>query len=179
MGPIETLKHEHRVIEMVLDAIDAQADRVRAGRVEAPELKAFSSQALDFVRGFADQCHHAKEEGVLFRAMAEAGVRVEGGPLGVMLAEHEVGRACVREAAESLGAGDLARTAERLAAYAKLLRQHIDKEDNVLYAMAEGALDRVSLEGMGAEFDRIEAEEVGEGTHDRYHEFAHRLRDSR
>src|SRR4030065_429878 len=65
--------------------------------------------AADFIKGFADGCHHKKEEGVLFPAMQAAGVPSEGGPISVMLAEHEQGRrltAGMRAAAERLPACD-------------------------------------------------------------------------
>lgn len=57
----------------------------------------------------------------------------------------------------------------------ELLRNHIYKEDNVLFPMADRVLaadEQTSLEGL---FEKVEAEEIGEGVHERYHQLAHEL----
>ncbi len=62
-----------------------------------------------------------------------------------------------------------------LAAYAELLRQHIDKENNVLYEIADHVLtvrDQAELEQA---FEKVESQEMGEGTHEKYHQLAHEL----
>ncbi len=174
MNAIETLKHEHRVIEKVLGAIETSTDKVAVGGAVDP---GFFRRAIDFVRNFADKCHHSKEEGVLFKAMAAAGVAVEGGPIGVMLSEHDEARRLIREAAASLDEDDLKTAAARLADYAALLRQHIRKEDGILYVMAERVLPAEETRGIGDRFEKIERDEMGEGTHERYHEMAHELAD--
>ncbi|HEX7232537.1 MAG TPA: hemerythrin domain-containing protein, partial [Candidatus Binatia bacterium] len=88
--PTEILSDEHRVIERVLDALQ----RLTALPVNQ-SLRQWR-EALDFFRGFADQCHHFKEERLLFPAMEEHGIPSEGGPIGMMLQEHEEGRAHVK-----------------------------------------------------------------------------------
>ena len=106
MKATEILMAEHRVIETVLTTLETAAGRLEDGQAVRPGLFV---DATAFVKGFADGCHHKKEEGVLFRAMADNGLPVEEGPIGVMLAEHERGRAytrALREAAQRLEAGD-------------------------------------------------------------------------
>ena len=90
----QILMEEHRVIERVLTALQRAADRVAEGARIRPS---FFLNAAFFIKNFADGCHHRKEEGVLFVAMQESGIPREGGPVGVMLAEHEQGRAFTRE----------------------------------------------------------------------------------
>ncbi len=172
MEAIETLKHEHRVIEKVLDALEREAGKAAGGQPASVRLL---SDAVDFIRNFADRCHHGKEEGLLFKAMGARGVPVGGGPIGVMLAEHDAGRLLVRQAAEALDSGDVAGAGTRLVDYANLLRQHIQKEDNVLYVLAGRVLTVTDMANLAKGFDRVEAEEMGEGTHERYHEMAHRM----
>lgn len=172
MTATETLKHEHRVIELVLGAIDREARKATRGEPVDP---AFFAQAIDFIRTFADKCHHGKEEGVLFKVMAEKGVPVEGGPIGVMLGDHEEGRRFVRAAREALDQNDLRATAENLMKYTALLRQHIMKEDNVLYPMAERVMSQDELDDLIERFEKVERQEMGEGIHERYHELAHTL----
>lgn len=89
MRAIEELMHEHRVIEVVLTGLERMAQRAKeSGQVN----QGMAEKALETLRSFVDKCHHAKEERNLFQLMAERGVPREGGPLGVVLHEHEQGR---------------------------------------------------------------------------------------
>lgn len=178
MRASEVLKSEHRGIERMLKVLEREAVRLESGEQANVET---IDQGIDFLRNFADQCHHRKEEKELFPAMRKAGVPVEGGPIGVMLEDHEHGRAYIRGMAESLNAykgGDEAAAkslAENIRGYTELLRSHIWKEDNVLFAMADKVLpDSIQAE-LVASFDRIEAEEMGPGVHERYHEMLDEL----
>ncbi|RMD80985.1 MAG: hemerythrin [Candidatus Dadabacteria bacterium] len=142
MDPIETLMDEHRRIEKALDALDVYAERLQAG-AQAPldDLAGF----VRFIREFADRTHHGKEEDILFEAMVAAGFPKEAGPIAVMLAEHDEGRSYVAELAAAVEAGtietnDRARLAGAARGYTSLLRDHIQKEDNVLYPMARARL---------------------------------------
>ena len=139
------------------------------------------SRPTDFIKGFADGCHHKKEEGVLFPAMVSFGVPEDGGPVGVMLAEHEQGRAitrALRAAAERLEVGDQSASQEVIANardYSQLLRQHIMKEDRILFPMANQVLPPAEQDRVADGFDRIEHEETGEGIHEKYLALADRL----
>jgi hemerythrin-like domain-containing protein len=136
---------------------------------------------LEFFRLFADRCHHAKEEDLPLVKMRERGMPTTGGPLAVMLQEHEVGHNHVRAIAEALPGAQTGNhaanraAAAHLSAYAQMLRAHIDKEDNVLYPMVDRLFIAVDQEVLAAGFDRVQAEEIGSGVHERYHEMAHRL----
>src|SRR5512132_3975875 len=97
MDAIETLMTEHRLIERALDALVAFADEVRRkSSDEREELGRF----VTFIREFADAHHHGKEEDILFAAMVQAGFPKHGGPIAVMLMEHDQGRALVRALGE-------------------------------------------------------------------------------
>jgi hemerythrin-like domain-containing protein len=156
----DILMQEHRAIEQVLDALARGAERLRAGASARPAL---FLEAVDFVREFADGCHHRKEEDVLFEAMVACGFPRDGGPIGVMRAEHEEGRALVQalhEAAQRLAAGDAAArddVVHSTGAYVDLLRRHIQKEDHVLYRMAHQALGPAEQERVGDACNRLDA----------------------
>ena len=178
MEATKILREEHRVIERVLASLEAAAAQVEAGRA----IRAgFFLEAADFIKGFADGCHHRKEEGVLFPAMEAAGVPRQGGPIGVMLAEHEEGRrltAAMRSAAERLERGDLtARDAIVRSArgYAALLRQHIMKKDNILFPMADRVIQGRKGLDVAQAFERVEQEETREGVHQKYLDLADSL----
>lgn len=178
MKPIEILMAEHRVIERVLTALEVGTERLdQGGKVDA----GFFMEATEFIRGFADGCHHQKEEGVLFKAMAEAGMPTEEGPIAVMLAEHEQARAYTRdllEAAQKLQAGDehaAAKVIHNARGYAALLRQHIAKEDGVLFPMAGSVISASQQTEVEADFQRIEHQDAAEGIHDKYLALAEKL----
>jgi hemerythrin-like domain-containing protein len=51
----------------------------------------------------------------------------------------------------------------------------IDKEDNVLYPMADRLFTPADQQALAEDFERVEAEEIGAGVHERYHQLAHDL----
>jgi hemerythrin-like domain-containing protein len=175
---IEVLMNEHRLIERALDSLDAYASEVRMGR---PAARDVVGEYAAFFRGFADGCHHGKEEDILFQRMVERGFPREAGPLAVMYHEHEEGRGHVRTliaiaaGAGSIEASDSAALVACAGSYVPLLRQHILKEDNVLYPMALRVLTGPELDSMNTEFEAFEAGMRADGTYDRLQALAERL----
>ncbi len=173
MKASEVLKSEHRGIERMLEWLQQEAERLEAGRPANVETL---EKAVDFLRNFADACHHTKEEKELFPALERAGVPAEGGPIAVMLADHNEGRGYIRSMAQALEAyrqGDReagATLAASVRGYVELLTSHIWKEDNILFAMADQVLPPATQAELIARFDRIESEHMGPGVHERYHQ---------
>lgn len=174
MNPIEELKHEHQIILMVLKGARRQAE-------SDPDIPVVE-EMLDFFRNFADKCHHAKEERLLFKKMEERGFASESGPIAVMLHEHNLGRAFLKAVAEGIAAmkagDDGGKSAVRngLGQYAVLLDSHIYKEDHMLYPMAEKVFTPEDHEELARAFEKVEKEEIGVDIREKYHEMAHRLR---
>ena len=145
MKPTDILSSEHRVIEQVLDCLEAM---VREAKRRAGSSGSRPRTPWRFFRNFADRCHHGKEEAHLFPAMEAKGFPRDGGPTGVMLHEHEQGRAHVRgmdEAIDAAAAGDAAalrQFVEHAEGYVALLREHIYKEDHILFQLADRTLER-------------------------------------
>ncbi len=180
MHPTEILSSEHRVIEIVLDALFRMTEKTLAdGRLE----KQPALEAIDFIRNFADGCHHAKEEGHLFPVLFEKGFPREQGPVAVMLQEHEIGRAHVRAMAAVLDAAAegnpeaVQAFVSQARGYIALLQAHIRKEDQILFPMADRTLSADDQHRLLESFDKTEAEEVGVGTHERYLKLAAALAD--
>ncbi len=173
MKPTDILRHEHKIVLMVLEGAEREARAVEGGR---PPDAAKIGRMVEFCRHFVDRCHHAKEERHLFPAMLERSPRASDGPIGVLLEEHNEGRRLVEAIAEAVAAGGAgAGLAADLVAYADLMRAHTDKEDNVVFPLADRLLRPADQAALAAAFDRLETEELGEGVHERYHAFAHEM----
>lgn len=178
MKPTAELSQEHQAILEMIRILAKMAERLEAGTpVEAGDLK----EAVEFIKVFADKCHHAKEEGHLFPEMERAGIPRGRGPIAVMLAEHEEGRKRVAAMAASLrGAGKghkkaMAAFAVAARGYGELLTQHIFKEDHILYPMADARLTPGQQEFLQAAFADVEQNIIGEGQHEKFHRLLERL----
>jgi len=173
MQPIEDLKTEHEAVKItlrILDSICSEAEN--NGEMSNPD---HVGQLIDFFKTFVDKCHHGKEEELLFPALEGVGVSREGGPIGVMLEEHRQGRDLVAKMNAALAqhsegnreaVSDLLQHAR---AYIVLLTQHIDKENNVLFPMADRHLSREKQAELWDGFETIEKEKIGAGKHEAFH----------
>jgi hemerythrin-like domain-containing protein len=182
MKAIELLMQEHRTIEKVLDAMEVWMERVLrdANRLEQDQLARFVSFFLEFV----DERHHAKEEHILFATMVEQGFPREQGPIGVMLQEHDLGRSLVAALANlsqqpTPWCDEDRRDAERTArTFTNLLRNHIQKEDRVLYPLAEQRLTPPLKDRISVLFDRFEADHTSCGENGRLRKLTQELIES-
>ena len=171
MKATEILVHEHELILRGVAVLERLARRANAGQdVPAGDARSL----IEFIRTFADGCHHAKEEGVLFPAMIAAGIPAQGGPVAVMLGEHDQGRAAVKamdSAVAGFGADPGAPVAFASAAfaYSTLLTNHIFKENNVLFRMADQVIPASQDAAMVAAYAEHEAKVTGPGEHERFH----------
>jgi hemerythrin-like domain-containing protein len=174
--PTDDLKQEHVLVLMVVEAMESEVAHIEAGGAVHTERVA---DMVDFTRNFTDGCHHAKEEKLLFPILEERD-RGAAGQVSVLLSEHDAGREAVRGIVDSLpraGEDEAARAvvAENLKLYAFLLRMHINKEDTVLFPLADQLLSDQEMELLAEDFERVELEETGAGVHERYHRMAHDL----
>jgi hemerythrin-like domain-containing protein len=138
--PSAVLRAEHQTILRVVRILGSLMDRYeRTGDFPDESL----ARCVEFFRLFADACHHAKEEGMLFPVLEMRGIPREGGPIGVMLYEHQVARGLTRDMGEALAAaqgresGAHQKFLRAARQYHDLLTQHIFKEDNVLFHMGD------------------------------------------
>lgn len=165
MKVTDILRSEHEVILGVLGALEELATRASTARGLD---RASAAQALDFLRDFADRCHHGKEEQHFFPALVARGLPREVGPLAVMLGEHVEGRALIARMVAALAKpGAEGEFAVAARAYAGLLRDHIDKENGVLFPMGDGMLsDEQQVELLRA-VESFEHLDMGAGAHER------------
>jgi hemerythrin-like domain-containing protein len=151
-SPTDVLREEHRVILRALALLESAADRL-ARADTLPD--GWWERLIGWLRAFADRNHHAKEERYLFPALVEAGVPSDGGPVAVMLAEHVEARGYV----QAMLAGDASRRVDAARRYVPLLRDHIDKENGVLFPLAERVVEERVLQALAKEFEAVEAEQ--------------------
>jgi hemerythrin-like domain-containing protein len=180
MTPAEQLKEEHEGILLMLKILGKICEKLESGTKVDPE---HLDRIVEFFRVFADKCHHGKEEDLLFPEMEKSGISREQGPIGVMLLEHDQGRGHVRkmgDAAAKIRKDDPAAPAEFAGSareYIALLTRHIEKENNILFPMGDRAIPRKKQGELVEAFEKLEREKIGEGTHERFHQLLHDLKD--
>lgn len=162
----------------MLQILEAICLKLEAGERVNPE---HVQEIIEFFRVFVDRCHHGKEEELLFPVMEAAGVHKQGGPLGVMLAEHDVGRGHVRGMAAALEryTSENGQAGLQLAAHAReyiaLLNEHIEKENKVLFPMADAHVPASKQDQLYEEFEKLEEEKIGPGVHEQFHKLLDEL----
>lgn len=165
------LKDEHKVIKSMLRILKTVSEKLSSGeQIDGSDIR----KIIKFIKNFADRCHHGKEEDVLFMEMERSGIPREGGPVGVMLYEHDTGRSYVRGMSEAFSALEKGETdyikdfCKNAKGYIELLNQHIEKEDNILYPMAEEVISNDRKVVLTHEFEKVEEERMGHGKHEEF-----------
>ncbi len=172
------LRNEHELILKMLDVADTVAGRLDQGAAVTPDTL---SGILEFLRLFADRSHHGKEEDLLFPLLENKGIPRRGGPIGIMLQEHDMGRALIQDMVAASdeyargGAGSGNRWAKSAREYTALLRAHIDKENNILFVMADNVLSASEQQQLAGHFEKVQTEKLGAGHYERLQSSAEKL----
>ena len=156
-----SLRRDHDLIEKVTKAMNATILLLRDGK-QIPE--SVLMQVVDFTKNFTDVCHHTKEEKSFFPALADAGMPTNMGPIAVMLADHErsreIGLRMEASAGAYLESGDPSKLILDMQEYVTHITEHLWKENNRLFAMAEARLQHVSKKVDG-ELGQVEDKQLG------------------
>lgn len=168
----QELKDEHRVIERLLAILLASAEPLRKGK---PIDRRIVDGGVDFITNFIENCHHKKEEGVLFPAVKS---RVKDPTLTVdhLLEEHKDGKKLAKELAKAAKtfygnggkrtrANALIKVVENIRAFSELLRHHIAMEDGEFFPMCEEILSEAEKKTVSEKFKEVE---TGNGVHEKY-----------
>lgn len=179
MKATQQLKDEHEGIKLMLKIMENVSNDLEKGK----ELNInHYEKILEFIKGFVDKCHHGKEEDILFPAMVNQGVPNQGGPIAVMLHEHQMGRDYITSlsiAFEEFKEGNklaINRIISISMNYVQLLRNHIDKENNILFMMADNVLNEEEQSKIFDAFEKLEVEKIGIGKHEEYHHLLKELK---
>ncbi|MCV0410892.1 hemerythrin domain-containing protein [Nitrosopumilus sp.] len=140
-----SLRRDHDLIEKVIKAMESTIQLLNDNK-QIPESILFP--VIDFSKNFTDVCHHTKEEKSLFPALEQAGMPSNMGPIAMMLIDHqrsrEIGSQMEESAKEYLSSGDSTKLISDMQQYVEHITEHLWKENNRLFMMAEARLQYVS-----------------------------------
>jgi len=157
-----SLRRDHELIEKVIKAMESTIQLLNDGK-QIPE--SILLPVIDFSKNFTDVCHHSKEEKSLFPALEQAGLPTNMGPIAMMLIDHqrsrEIGAEMELSAKEYLSSGDSTKLVSDMQQYVEHFTEHLWKENNKLFMMAEARLQYVS-EKVDKELNEIEKSKLDE-----------------
>jgi hemerythrin-like domain-containing protein len=174
MMPIGPLMIEHRLIERMIHSMKKEVARMKAERQADP---LFIETAVDFIKTYADQCHHGKEEDILFRELQKKGMSEDlKCTMNELVEEHRLGRKTTMElleAKEKYQHGDreaFLTMIVRMEYLADFYPKHIEKEDRRFFMPVMRYFSQEEKDAMlkeEYEFDR-------QFVHNRYEEVVRR-----
>jgi hemerythrin-like domain-containing protein len=159
--PTHILKHEHRVIERGLRALDGLCLKLRTGESVQPEALA---KLFDFFQQYAIRVHHGKEETHLFPALVRIGIREQDTVLGFLCDEHALEQrllGSLEVLVDLYREGDTLtgdQFVETATAFRDHLIDHMQQEDAVLFPLAEEVLDETVKSTLLKSFAAAEGE---------------------
>lgn len=165
----ESLRRDHELIEKVIKAMQSTIELLN-DKKQIPE--SILLPVIDFSKNFTDVCHHTKEEKSLFPALEESGMPTTMGPIAMMLLDHqrsrEIGNEMETSAKEYLSSGNSEKLITDMQLYVDHITEHLWKENNKLFMMAEARLQNVSKQ-VNEELDTIEKSQLNDLGKSRQH----------
>lgn len=162
----QDLRKEHEAILYVLQILDKMME---SDSRDSENMLRYYGEVVYFLKIFADKCHHGKEENYLFKELVNKGIPNEGGPVGVMLQEHAQGRDYIAQMSKSVDDQNISGFNNAAVQYRDLLRRHIDKENNVLFTMADKVINEQEQNLLFEQFEQHEETVIGHGVHEKLH----------
>jgi len=164
-----SLRRDHDLIEKVIKAMESTIQLLNDGK-QIPESILYP--VIDFSKNFTDVCHHSKEENALFPALEEAGMPRNMGPIAMMLIDHERTREIAKNmedyAKEYINSGNSMNLINHMQQYVEHVTEHLWKENNRLFLMAEARLQYVTVK-VDKELNDIEKSKLKETGKTREH----------
>ena len=163
---IDILMNDHALIEKAIVLLERETEKGDDLSVE------ITKTLLDFLWDYGDLCHNTKEEKVYFPLLLEKGLPPQG-PIGVMLQEHEQEREYIKILKEQIEQKEISGKlhddfSDNVKQYSELTKNHIWKENDILYPMGRRILtdddDKLLLD----KFTEIETQSIGKDGYKRY-----------
>jgi len=157
-----SLRRDHDLIEKVIKAMESTIQLLNDGK-QIPE--SILLPVIDFSKNFTDVCHHSKEENSLFPALEQAGMPRDMGPIAMMLIDHErsreIGKEMENSARDYILSGNSTKLISDMQHYVEHITEHLWKENNRLFMMAEARLQYVA-KNVDKELNDIEESKLKE-----------------
>ena len=172
-----SLRRDHDLIEKVIKAMESTIQLLNNGK-QIPE--SILLPVIDFSKNFTDVCHHSKEENSLFPALEQAGMPRNMGPIAMMLMDHErsreIGKEMESSAKDYISSGNSTKLISDMQQYVEHITEHLWKENNRLFMMAEARLQYVSkkVDNELNEIEESKLKEIGK-TREHYEQLAETL----
>jgi len=178
MRPTDDLKKEHHAVKLMLKILDGICTDIESGKkIKHEHLE----NVVEFLKVFVDKCHHTKEEEYLFPLIKSENVPGSTDIINTLLEEHEHGRRDVdmmtKAISTNMDSEALSTVVKSSRNYIELLTQHINKEDNILFPLADEHLTDKAQEEILTSFQIVEIEKIGEGKHEEFHKMLHNLKE--
>ena len=163
MNPTTDIQSDHVAMTIILDAMEKRANEIlENGNVDYFRI----GQILDFLHNYTDTLHYAKEERILFPAVADDSKPWISIMINNLVQEHALARDYITEIDMHLNsclAGD-ANALQDLGAvmlkYVELEKNHIKVEDEIVMPLFKRLLNSNMLEGFKFEFKQIPTEKI-------------------
>ena len=172
-----SLRRDHDLIEKVIKAMESTIQLLNDGK-QIPE--SILLPVIDFSKNFTDVCHHSKEENSLFPALEQAGMPRNMGPIAMMLIDHErsreIGKEMENSAKDYISSGNSAKLISDMQQYVEHITEHLWKENNKLFMMAEARLQYVAkkVDKELNDIEELKLKETGK-TREHYEQLAETL----
>ncbi len=162
---ISMLMNDHAIIEKALVILERQLEKKKKNWQGIQTL-------LDVLWDYGETCHNMKEEKVYFPLLLERGLPPQG-PIAVMLAEHEKERQYLTQLKEIALTSEktdetISKFIDLFTEYSALTKDHIWKENDILYPMGRKFVQPEDIPYLASEFKRIEQESLGVGAYTRF-----------
>ncbi len=172
-----SLRRDHDLIEKVIKAMESTIQLLSDGK-QIPE--SILLPVIDFSKNFTDVCHHSKEENSLFPALEQAGMPRNMGPIAMMLIDHErsreIGKEMENSAKDYISSGNSTKLISDMQQYVEHITEHLWKENNRLFMMAEARLQYVAkkVDKELNDIEELKLKETGK-TREHYEQLAETL----
>jgi hemerythrin-like domain-containing protein len=171
MKPTEDLMYEHKAIKLILNVMSNISNSIK-------DKKVFYTndveKIVDFLSVYVDKCHRNKEETVFYPALSLSKSPIEN--IGLIINEHSISKGYLDEitcCVENCKIGSTfsgERIADCMANYVQLIEDHIQKEENDYFPLANKALSGEAQKEISKQFKLINDEFIGLDIHTRYDE---------
>ncbi len=152
LDPVMVLRSEHETVRTVLNNLEGYLKKI--GSVSSNGLRNSLINQLNEITAFMDkdlETHFKKEEDALFPVLGNY-IGIETGPIHVMLIEHKRSRELSAEFKIKIGNYRSNNDYESIigvgSSFRQLLSEHIEKEESILFNMADMQLSQDEKRGI-------------------------------